>query len=78
MGSLTSHNPIGLQGLLRDSFTFTYTCTVVKHLRLCACSAQRFNEPEFNFLWISYTHFFFIPVHSFIKVGVIISGDIQL
>jgi hypothetical protein len=23
VGSLTSHNPIGLQGLLRDSFTFT-------------------------------------------------------
>jgi hypothetical protein len=24
VGSLTSHNPIGLQGLLRDSFTFTF------------------------------------------------------
>jgi hypothetical protein len=24
-GILTSHNPIGLQGLLRDSFTFTFT-----------------------------------------------------
>jgi hypothetical protein len=25
VGSLTSHNPIGLQGLLRDSFTFFYS-----------------------------------------------------
>jgi hypothetical protein len=25
VGSLTPHNPIGLQGLLRDSFTFTFT-----------------------------------------------------
>jgi hypothetical protein len=24
VGSLTSHNPIGLQGLLRDSFTFYF------------------------------------------------------
>jgi hypothetical protein len=27
VGSLTSHNPIGLQGLLRDSFTFTLLYT---------------------------------------------------
>jgi hypothetical protein len=26
MGSLTSHNPIGLQGLLRDNFTYFYLC----------------------------------------------------
>jgi hypothetical protein len=27
VGSLTSHNPIGLQGLLWDSFTFTFLLT---------------------------------------------------
>jgi hypothetical protein len=29
VGSLTSHNPIGLQGLLRDSFTFLYLSSQV-------------------------------------------------
>jgi hypothetical protein len=32
VGSLTSHNPIGLQGLLRDSFTFFYVIINLRSL----------------------------------------------